>query len=118
MLQKDIKVGRKYTAKVSGKLTTVRVDGIDPPDRYGIHKTRFRVTNLSTGRRIAFKSAARFRREVKQTQPIKDPAEWQNYLNEQAKVSPAHQPSGDSYCRPEVTNSEEPLTDSLHPEGI
>lgn len=71
MKAKEIKVGGRYTAKVSGKLTTVRVDAIREITRMsgtnydGSRKYRdavvYDVTNLSTGRRTTFRSATKFR---------------------------------------------------------
>jgi hypothetical protein len=71
MKANEITVGKNYYAKVSGKITMVRVDAIhetlsaanvypfsDRPAK------RYEVTNLSTGRRTTFRSAARFRRGV------------------------------------------------------
>lgn len=60
----EIKVGHVYTAKVSGKLTKVRVDTIRDAWQ-GYRGKYYDVTNLTTGRRITFRSAQRFRRETK-----------------------------------------------------
>lgn len=60
MKKAEIKVGGHYTAKVSGKLTTVRVDKID-----ATAMDPYRVTNLATGRKVAFRSAMKFRSEAK-----------------------------------------------------
>lgn len=68
MKKADIKIGGHYIARVSGKLTTVRVDAIQ--DRNGIDggryvkaHTDYDVTNLATGRKLTFRSAAKFRFE-------------------------------------------------------
>ena len=53
MLKNEIKVGAHYLARVSGRLVTVR---------YG-------VTNLATARRTTFRSAQKFRREIRGEQP-------------------------------------------------
>ncbi len=78
MKKAEISVGRLYQAKVSGKLVTVRVDAIrevggrrtDPtftsPGRVYPSTTVYDVTDLSTGRKTTFRSAAKFRREAKQ----------------------------------------------------
>lgn len=55
----EIKVGGVYTAKVNGKLTTVRVDVI-----WHYPATYYDVTNLTTGRQTTFRSAQRFREET------------------------------------------------------
>ena len=66
MKASEIKVGGLYRATVSGKHVTVRVDAIDnAPTRSAARKTgvkaMYRVTNLATGRKTTFKSAAKFR---------------------------------------------------------
>lgn len=73
MKKHEIQVGGIYTAKVSGRLTTVRVDAIREYDpsfggsfRRSNTQTRYDVTNLATGRRTTFRSAAKFRSPAKQ----------------------------------------------------
>ena len=72
MKKREIKLGGIYTAKVSGKLTIVRVDQIREESqcrnvitgrisRYP-SITAYDVTNLTTNRKITFRSAAKFRR--------------------------------------------------------
>lgn len=66
MKKAEIVVGGHYTAKVSGKLVTVRVDAIrDEYRSRGLYDnqlaTFYDVTNLSTGRKTTFRSAAKFR---------------------------------------------------------
>ena len=73
MKKNEIKVGGHYSAKVNGKLVTVRVDAIrDSTTRHKTQgtalATRYDVTNLSTGRKTTFRSAAKFR--VEMGQPI------------------------------------------------
>lgn len=60
MKKDEIRVGGLYEAKVNGRYTTVRVDDICENSTHP-----YTVTNLSTGRQIMFRSAAKFRREVK-----------------------------------------------------
>ena len=74
MKKNEIKKGGKYIAKVSGNLVTVRVDEIRETikrswNNYAAQPTCrdvvvYDVTNLKTGRRTTFRSAAKFRREV------------------------------------------------------
>jgi hypothetical protein len=74
MKAKDIIVGGKYRAKISGRLTTVRVDATRIIHRiagvtYGgstIYRDAvvYDVTNLTTGRKTTFRSAAKFRGEA------------------------------------------------------
>jgi len=69
MLKKEIQIGGLYNAKVSGKLTVVRVDNITEHDpSFGVNSYRrsktqtiYHVTNTSTGRKITFRSATKFR---------------------------------------------------------
>lgn len=60
----DIAVGGRYTAKVSGRIVTVRVVGmreVPPPFNRGNWQNRIKVVNEATGRTTEFKSAARLR---------------------------------------------------------
>jgi primosomal protein N' len=65
MKAKDIKHGGLYTARVNGKLVTVRVNKIrSATTGYGRTQrevARYDVTNLSTGRKTTFRSAMKFR---------------------------------------------------------
>ena len=68
MNKHEIKVGGHYVAEVSGKLTTVRVDEVIEShynQRIGRHFTGgYKVTNLATGRKTSFRSAAKFRQAI------------------------------------------------------
>lgn len=68
MKKSEIRVGGVYLAKVSDKITRVRVDAIRESWHpvYSICKMYYDVTNLTTGRKTTFRSAAKFRSEVKQ----------------------------------------------------
>lgn len=66
MKKSEIKVGQRYQAKVSGKLTTVRVDRIYEQTTFGGKaSTSYDVTNLTTGRETKFRSAAKFRKAIR-----------------------------------------------------
>ncbi len=73
MKKSEIRVGGHYTAKISNRIVTVRVDKISEVDgwrgavsgRRIKAETHYHVTNLSTGRKTTFRSAAKFRSEVK-----------------------------------------------------
>ena len=76
MKKSEIKVGGLYRAKVSNNLVTVRVDAIREEGsrvrpqstaraNYSRINTYYDVTNLSTGRKTTFRSAMKFRSEVK-----------------------------------------------------
>jgi AAA domain/UvrD-like helicase C-terminal domain len=79
--QSEIKVGGHYVAKVSGKITTVRVDNIRKVEGFtasplsGMRSrsdtTVYEVTNIRTGRRLSFHSAAKFRAPVKPVVQLK-----------------------------------------------
>ncbi len=69
MKAKEIQVGGRYVAKMSGKLTTVEVKGIRETSSYRAHQpytptTRYDVVNLTTGRQTMFRSATKFRYAV------------------------------------------------------
>lgn len=65
MKKDQIKVGGLYTARVNGRYTTVRVDAIKSNDWHAEKVSlRYDVTNLATGRKTRFRSAAKFREEV------------------------------------------------------
>ena len=98
MKKHEIKVGCTYVAKVGGNLTTVRVDAIRETSSYRAHQphtpvTRYDVTNLATGRRTTFRSAAKFRQA--------------GCYPTAAEFNAAH-----------ATYMAEPLTDTLHPDGF
>lgn len=62
MKKSEISVGSRYVAKVSGRLTIVRVQSIREICTIGRRcETRYDVVNLSTGRKTTFHSAAKFR---------------------------------------------------------
>jgi hypothetical protein len=72
MKKSEIKIGGVYVAKVSNKLTRVRVDRIVEYTSAGPYngwaskdrtKTRYHVTNLTTNRALVFHSATKFRGE-------------------------------------------------------
>lgn len=67
MRKSEIKVGGLYTARVSGRFVTVRVDSIRLSSAFGGNSrevTVYEITNLATGRKTQFRSAAKFRAEV------------------------------------------------------
>ena len=61
MKKHEIKVGGLYLAKVSGVVTTVRVDAIREGTSFNRDATFYDVANLRTGRKTTFRSAAKFR---------------------------------------------------------
>lgn len=63
MLKNQIQVGGLYQAKVSGVLTTVRVEAIRVREGFGTRRatTVYDVTNLRTNRKTTFNSATKFR---------------------------------------------------------
>jgi len=83
MKKDEIKVGGHYLAKVSGSITTVRVDGIRETTTTKT-MTVYDVTNLATGRRTTFRSAAKFR----------SPANLEKKLGSEHRQSPPNCGSG------------------------
>ncbi len=67
MKKSEIKVGGHYTAKINGRIVTCRVDAIrEGGFTQGGSQVAYDVTNLTTGRKTTFRSAQKFRAEVKQ----------------------------------------------------
>ena len=70
MKAKEIEQGKTYLARVSGKVVRVRVDAIREVNGIGSRshclEKRYDVTNLKTGRRTVFRSAAKFLRSALQ----------------------------------------------------
>ena len=66
MKSKDVEVGGRYIAKISGKLTIVRI--LEERVRYDAFRRRERTTwlalNEATGRTIDIRSAQRLRSRV------------------------------------------------------
>ena len=64
----DVQVGGRYTAKVSGRIVTVRVVEIVevPATRWSNARTRIEAVNEATGRRVSIRSPLRLRRRVDQ----------------------------------------------------
>ena len=62
----EVEVGGRYTAKVSGRVVTVRVVEIVQVEasRFSRARTSIEAVNESTGRRISIRSPLRLRRTV------------------------------------------------------
>jgi hypothetical protein len=62
----DVQVGGRYTAKVSGRIVTVRVVEIVAVEatRWSNAKTRIEAVNEATGRRVTIRSPQRLRKCV------------------------------------------------------
>jgi len=58
MKKNEIKIGRHYTAKVSGRMATVRIDVENPNGGWD-------ATNVTTGKKVRIKSAQRLRHETR-----------------------------------------------------
>ena len=58
MKKSEIKIGKHYTAKVSDRMTTVRIDGTSPHGGWD-------ATNIRTGKSVRIKSAQRLRHETR-----------------------------------------------------
>lgn len=66
MLKKQVQIGGRYVAKVSGRLVIVRIDG---ESRFG----GWDATNESTRKSVRIKSAAKLRREVTAGEAVVNP---------------------------------------------
>ena len=58
MKKSEIKIGRHYTAKVSGKMATVRIDAANPRGGWD-------ATNLRTKKKVRIRSPQRLRHETR-----------------------------------------------------
>ncbi|HUU09034.1 MAG TPA: winged helix-turn-helix domain-containing protein [Phycisphaerae bacterium] len=63
MKKADVKVGGVYSAKVSGKVVPVRIDGESPHGGWN-------ATNTATGKKVRIKSAQRLRGVVHKSKPL------------------------------------------------
>jgi len=63
MKKADVKVGSRYTAKVSDKVVVVRIDAENPHGGWD-------ATNEATGKRVRVKSAQRLRGAVHKSKPM------------------------------------------------
>lgn len=83
MKANEIVIGKVYVAKIGVNVTQVRVDAIRNVAYVSAggylgwtsasrerEQTRYDVTNLATGRRTTFRSAAKFRAEIKNPLPV------------------------------------------------
>ena len=65
MRKSEIQVGGEYTARVSGRFVTVRVlQTTESVSLSGKRRETYCVLNLATGRKLMFKSAAKFRAKL------------------------------------------------------
>ncbi len=119
MLKKQIKVGGHYVAKVSNKLTTVRVDRIEERSNYkGNAETVYHVTNLATGRTTTFRSAQKFRSEARDPnrdaavdQVLSDLIESQQRKQDAAMAQAKGRTSGELVTKSEVSLAPTPNED-------
>jgi len=58
MKKQDVKIGKHYAAKVSGRMATVRIDAENPHGGWD-------ATNLRTRKKVRVKSAQRLRHETR-----------------------------------------------------
>ena len=58
MKKQDVKIGRHYAAKVSGRMATVRIDAENPHGGWD-------ATNITTRKKVRIKSAQRLRHETR-----------------------------------------------------
>jgi len=58
MKKSEVKTGRHYTAKVSNRMATIRIDAENPNGGWD-------ATNITTGKKVRIKSVQRLRRETR-----------------------------------------------------
>jgi len=58
MKKSEVKTGKYYTAKVSNRMATIRIDAENPNGGWD-------ATNITTGKKVRIKSAQRLRRETR-----------------------------------------------------
>lgn len=94
MKKADVKIGGKYTAKVSDKLTTVRIDAENAHGGWD-------ATNVATGKKVRIKSAQRLRgpatpaaRGAKKAAGARGPAAVKAFLDKHTGASAAPVPPG------------------------
>jgi hypothetical protein len=71
MKKAQVSIGEHYVAKISGRLTVVRLDSINNIWRHNGRSQRFngwKATNMRTGREVAIRSAAKLRSRVTEHQ--------------------------------------------------
>jgi hypothetical protein len=104
MRQHEIKVGKIYSAKVSGQIVHVRVEAIREVDGWNgggfRHRrkstTHYDVTNLRTKRKLTFKSAAKFR-----------PLVFQQVLTDESEMTQEEKDQMAEYDRQQRTADED-----------
>lgn len=118
MKAKEIFVGLVYWAKVSGKVTRVRVDAIREVvkrhfsvSQFGVKATRlttvYDVTNLATRRSTTFHSPTRFRSEATSTAKYKSEANAiRSFLKDSSHVNEARQAAREALANSVETTPE------------
>jgi len=64
MLQKEVQVGSRYRAKISGRIVTVRITAKIERQHLRMTTTGWTAVNEQTGKTVVIKSAAKLRRAV------------------------------------------------------
>ncbi len=85
MKKSDIRIGKHYTAKVSNRMATVRIDADNPNGGWD-------ATNLTTGKKVRIRSAQRLRHE---TRPPGKSAAGTKAVKENARLADEHKKAGD-----------------------
>lgn len=115
MKASEIVLGGLYAAKVNGKIVTVRVDsvrkvpGYNSGSRAVAAQTVYDVTNLATGRKTTFRSAAKFRSAVKSGDGVLSPANVKQTMSDARDMLDApdtgviDETDAETVARPEAT---------------
>lgn len=93
MKKVEVKVGGHYTAKVSDKLTTVRIDAENPRGGWD-------ATNTATGRKVRIKSARRLRGTVRKAKAGKPRTRGQGLKPESIQVGHVYSVKLNGRCQP------------------
>jgi len=97
MKKSEVKKGKCYTAKVSGRMATVRIDADNPNGGWD-------ATNLTTGKKVRIRSAQRLRHE---TRPPGKSAAESKADQENARLADERKKAGDG-----MTASERAMAES------
>jgi len=111
MKKSEVRIGGIYAAKVSDRITEVRIDGVNPHGGWN-------ATNLATGKNVRIKRAQRLRHEISDAPadaPPPDPDHCSRCGRPSALThlgSPLCQACWDQQCRQDEAAAQEPGPDT------
>jgi len=107
MKKNEVRIGGIYAAKVSDRITEVRIDGVNPHGGWN-------ATNLATGKKVRIKGAQRLRREISEAPPDAPPPD-RDHCSRCGQPSalthlgsPLCQACWDQQCRQDEAAAQEP----------